>query len=87
MNNRTKSAVWPPFIFRVAPRESAHLHGFVSASAYGAIYLLKLFNKHVAMPTAREAIRALMLNNLKKLRNLSAPMALTAPWTERKEDL
>lgn len=87
MTNRAKSAVWLPFIFRVAPQESVHLYGFVSTSAYGAIYLLKLFNKHVAMPTAHEVMKALMLNNLKKLRNLSAPMALTAPWTERKEDL
>ena len=87
MNNLTKSALWCHFVLGVALQESAYLYGFWGASAYGAIYLLKLFNKHVAMPTAREAIRALMLNNLKKLRNLSAPMALTAPWTERKEDL
>lgn len=87
MTNRAKSAVWLPLIFRAAPQESVHLYGFVSPSAYGAIYLLKLFNKYVVMPTAHEAIRALMLNNLKKLRNLLAPMALTAPRTERKEDL
>lgn len=87
MNNRTKSAVWLPFIFRVAPQESVHLYSFVSTSAYGAIYILKLFNKYVAIPAAHEAIRALVLYNLKKLRNLAAPMALKAPWTERKEDL
>lgn len=87
MTNRAKSAAWRPFIFRVAPQESVQLYGFVGTSAYGAIYLLTLFNKYVAIPVVHEAIRALVLYNLKKLRNLAAPMALKTPWTERKEDL
>ena len=87
MTNRANSAVCPPFIFRVAPQLSFHLNGFVSVSVYGAIYLLKLFNKHVTVPAAHEAIRGLVLNKLKKLRNLVAPMALMSPWTKRKEVL
>lgn len=80
MTNRTKSAVWHPLAFRVALEENFYLYGFLGASAYGAIYLPKLFNKYITGLVGRGAMGIASPNSLVKLRNLVAQVALSALW-------
>lgn len=87
MNNLTKSALWCHFVLGVALQESAYLYGFWGASAYGAIYILKIYRRCVTALVGFRGMRVVTQIRVKKLQNLGPPMALTAPWTERKEDL
>lgn len=84
MNNQTKSALWCHFVLGVALQESAYLYGLWGESAYSAIYILKIYMGRVAAHTGCKRLRVATQIRVKKLRNVTAPMA---PWTEGKEDL
>jgi len=84
MSRKTKSAAWCHPVcqwgFGVALHESHSLYGFLGASAYGAIYLIKLFNRYITALVGHGVMGATGANNLTKLRNLVAQVALSAPW-------
>jgi len=83
VNNRTKSALWCHFVLGVALQESAYLYGFWGTSAYGAIYILKIYMGRVAALAGCKRLRVATQIRVKKLRNVTAPMALL---TEGKEN-
>ena len=84
MNYKAKSArvCHPKYhvSFMVALRESAYLYGFIGMCATCATYLIKLFNKYITAPAGHGVMKVSDSNNLTKLRNLVAQVALSAPW-------
>ena len=84
MNYKAKSArVCHPMChasFMVALHESFNLYGFVGMCATCATYLIKLFNKYITAPAGHGVMGPTGANNLTKLLNLVAQVALSAPW-------
>lgn len=84
MSRKTKSYTWCHPLYQwglgMALHESPSLYGFLGASAYGAIYLLKLLNKHVTALVGHEVVGVVDPNSLTKLRILAVQVALSAPW-------